>query len=254
VNEEGTLLPDAVFEACRTIDSNGVDIELEECYEVTDDQSTGVFNYSGIALGTWSIREKTPPPGYRGDSRVDNNIVLTPFDNEIAISEPWVNRLAGQIVETGTTCVQYVAGDANELNEVIYRLKQGVINNVAPGVFFYYTTFTAPSADFAVDIVQTPSDPAYEFHVQNNEQVRLYNSNGCSLVTASTTINNGQVSVDITGAPEDNNVYVMSVKYETGNVVGFNNPGTIEYGFSTQIDSDEVDKNGNGLLLKSKGN
>jgi hypothetical protein len=167
--------------------------------------------------------------------------------------DPWVNSIAGQILETGTTCEQYVNGTAIELNEVIYRLKQGVINNVAPGVFFYYTTFTAPSADFTLDVVQSSVPPFTPFDVQNTEQVRLFNGD-CSMptVTFTSTIN-GQVTVNITGAAEGD-VFVLSVKYETGTVIGLADPGTTHYSYTTVVENQIVDKNKNGLDLKEKGN
>jgi hypothetical protein len=120
-------------------------------------------------------------------------------------------------------------------------------------VFFYYTTFTAPSADFTLDVIQSSSPDFTLFDVQNESQVRLFNGN-CSLPSATFTHpTSGPLPIDISGAtPGD--VYVLSVKYETGTVVGLADPGTVHYSYSTVVENQVVDENGNGLDLKKKGN
>jgi hypothetical protein len=121
-------------------------------------------------------------------------------------------------------------------------------------VFFYYTTFTAPTADFTLEVVQSSSPGFTLFDVQNESNVRLFDA-GCTSLSFSTppSIPNGQVSVEITGATPGG-IYVMSVKYETGAVVGFADPGTVHYSYSTVVENVAVDGNGNGLDLKKKGN
>ena len=45
----------------------------------------------------------------------------------------------GKIAPTATTCEQYRVGTAADLTQVLYGVKGTKINNVAPGVLFYYT-------------------------------------------------------------------------------------------------------------------
>jgi hypothetical protein len=263
VDEVGDPLAGATFEACRVEDRHGNPTDTtdpDECTTVLDnddsdqDKRDGFFILSGRKLGKWEIRETVAPSGYLGDfSRIGIVILTTEFpDGEI--DKAWVNSIAGQILETGTICEEYVGGTAIELNEIIYRLKKGAINNVAPGVFFYYTTFTAPTADFTLEVVQSSSPGFTLFDVQNESNVRLFDA-GCTSLSFSTppSIPNGQVSVEITGATPGG-IYVMSVKYETGAVVGFADPGTVHYSYSTVVENVAVDGNGNGLDLKKKGN
>ena len=102
-----------------------------------------------------------------------------------------------------------------------------MINNVAPGVFFYYSTFYAPSADFVVNVDQISDPRVPDFEVQNESNVRLFNGD-CSIPNATFTIdyvegNLGQLAISITGATPGQ-AYIISVKYESGSVVGVDVP------------------------------
>jgi hypothetical protein len=138
-----------------------------------------------------------------------------------------------------------------------------VINNVAPGVFFYYTTFTAPDADgFRVDVEQSHGDPASmpNFTVQNESNIRLFNGD-CTDPTVSYSIGfqNGQAWVEFNGPvfPAQGDIFILSVKYETSSVVGqpIPNPSTVHYDFKTYIDGGTlVDLDLDGVDMKKKGN
>jgi hypothetical protein len=51
-----------------------------------------------------------------------------------------------QLAPTQTTCAQFAAGTAPVEDTIFYGLQNGVINNVSPGVLFYYTSVTAPAS------------------------------------------------------------------------------------------------------------
>jgi hypothetical protein len=268
VDGSGSLLGGATFVACP-LDGSGNPVTAE-CLTVSDnsaddaDPDNGEFWLTGLKLGNWSVQETAPPEGYFGDS--EKRIApLTITNEDFEFPAPWVNHaLLGRILETGTTCQDYVDGEPTDLTKVIYRIdkKNDVINNVAPGVFFYYTTFTAPSGAFTVNVLQSSNPDYTPFHVQNLEQVRLFNGD-CSLPNATfePTIN-GDVAVVITNATP-NAVYVLSVKYETGTVVGQLLPvdpddkttiEVIHYDYETEIvDYGIVDMDLNGLDLRPKG-
>ena len=169
-----------------------------------------------------------------------------------------VSIIPGRIVETGTTCETYLDGTAVDLTEVLYGTKGKMINNTAPGVFFYYTTFLAPDgfeASFVVDVKQVNDSSFTNFNVQNIEQLRLFNGD-CSVPTAILTPISweDQASVRIEGAsPGD--VFVFSVKYDTGSVVGedaLNGFADVHYMFNTTISGVMVDQDQDGLYLRKK--
>ena len=76
------------------------------------------------------------------------------------------------------------------------------------------------------------------FEVQNEQQVRLYNAN-CSIpakAKLSFLIQDGVVIIEITNATKKQ-TYVISVKYDTGSIVGEIEPGgEISYLFETDVE------------------
>jgi len=263
VDQDGVALGGATFEACRVKDRHGTDIPAE-CQSVTGaPEAPGAFYLTGLRLGTWTIREIAAPIGYFADGRIESVALGTDADDngllenlDIVIQNPWINiAFPGRVLETGTTCEDYVFGSTIDLTDVIYNAKKGAINNVAPGVFFYYTTFVAPSASFTVEVAQVNDGPDgfANFDVQNDSNIRLFNSD-CSMPTASMTLISlgAQASASIDGAnPGD--VFVLSVKYETSAVVGLSEPGTIHYDYSTIVNGLTVDRDLDGVDLKKKG-
>jgi hypothetical protein len=162
---------------------------------------------------------------------------------------------SGRIVPTNTTCEDLVNGTAEDLTEIIYRVKGNQINSVAPGVFFYYSHVTAPGERFTVDIVQE-NDPEFPyFLVQNEQQVRLYNTD-CSEpdVSLTSSIGNGQATLEIEGATTEQ-IFIVSTKYETSNVVDHqvSKPApTIHYTYKTKIGETVINQDIDGLDLRPK--
>jgi hypothetical protein len=263
VDQAGAALGGATFEACRVKDRHGTDITAD-CQFVSDTpEAPGAFSLTGLRLGTWTVKESAAPTGYFGDGRIEEVVLGTDVDNngllenlDVVFADPWVNiAFPGRVLETGTTCEDYVFGTPIDLTEVIFNAKKGVINNVAPGVFFYYTTFSAPSTNFIVDVFQVNDGPVDfpNFDVQNDSNVRLFNGD-CSLPSATMTLLSlgSQASVSIDGAnPGD--MFVLSVKYETSAVVGLSELGTVHYDYITIVDRTMVDRDLDGVDLNKKG-
>jgi len=157
----------------------------------------------------------------------------------------------GQIAPTNTTCSDFTSGTAGNLTALCFGLKSGTINNVAPGVFFYFTRVTsAVNGSFSVDIVQTDSPAFAFFGIMQNNQVSVFNAT-CGNYAASTfTITNGQVHVTINGA-SIGQVFIIQVKYDANSIKNENaNPNTsIHYDFATFIGGTEVDADPDGLHL-----
>src|SRR5262249_7306793 len=159
----------------------------------------------------------------------------------------------GKIAPTATTCQDFTGGTAGDLTQVLYGVKNGKINNVAPGVLFYYSSVTAPASDFMIEIVQTITPPILPpFGIQQG-QVRLYNAD-CSNSSLSTfTVMGGVITITVHGATPGA-TYIVGVKYTPGTVVGspVPSPSTVHYDFSTDVNGVLVSADPDGLDLAKK--
>jgi hypothetical protein len=141
-----------------------------------------------------------------------------------------------QFAPTQTTCQQFAAGTATTENTLTYKLKNGVINNVAPGVLFYYTEVTAPAAGgtFTVTVSQTDNGSTPAFGAM---QLMTYtaNCNTYGNVSASTSAN-GTSTFIINGAAA-NQIFILSVKVDPHTVVGAAtpSPSTVTYTYTTAV-------------------
>ena len=92
----------------------------------------------------------------------------------IPIQEP----VKGHIMHTGVTCSDFVSNNpSDELTNAEYNVKAGKVNNVAPGVMFYYITIVAPSSNFTINVTQTNDGDWGPIPVQSTGQIILYESN-----------------------------------------------------------------------------
>ena len=189
-----------------------------------------------------------------GDFERLEQVTLSTSALDGTFQDAWVNDLfPGRTLETGTTCEMYRDGTAIVLNEVLFGTKGQTINNVAPGVFFYYTKFIAPPADFTVDLRQKNDSAFVNFLLQNAQQVRLFNGD-CSTPAATFTLtfDSGQVQLDISGAVPGQE-FILSAKYDTSNVVGQTAPKQpVRYDFHTDVNGVLVDQDLDGLILRKK--
>ena len=158
----------------------------------------------------------------------------------------------GKIAPTNTTCSQFTGGTAGDITQLCFGLKQGKINNVAPGVFFYFSKITSDvSGTLTIDIVQTNSPSFPYFDVQQNSQVTLYNAScGNLLNPAAITINNGQVHIVVSNVTIGQ-VIIVQVKYSANSIVGTsaNKNTAIHYGFATNVNGVQKDADPDGLNL-----
>ena len=93
----GNLLGGAVFTVCRThafnSDTAAFDDITDQCFDVTDnsapdvDPTGGEFELQDLALGTWTVKEKTPPAGYEADPDTETkNLTIAAPDGTIAVA------------------------------------------------------------------------------------------------------------------------------------------------------------------------
>jgi hypothetical protein len=163
----------------------------------------------------------------------DQEIWGLPIDNakmEGGCAAPTITD--GQILPTGTTCQGYEAG-ATLLSQVLYTLKGGKINSVAPGVFFYYGTITGLE-DQEFTITQSDSSLIAPFVPVQHGQIILYDAN-CNVVKGWSPDSDslGQV----TGTLPSTGTFIISVKYSAADLKGTSDPATVTY----TIDGASVD-------------
>jgi len=131
---------------------------------------------------------------------------------------------------------------------VNYVLHDGIISSISPGVFFYYTTVVAPSADFTVNIVQTKSSAAFPYCAVQQDQVALVQL-GVQPNRDRAETSSGQASVDVHGAIAGQ-VFIISVKYSLKALVG--TPMTKRASITTsrtEVNGAIVDADPNGLQI-----
>jgi len=135
-------------------------------------------------------------------------------------------RETTQIAPTGTTCQQYVSNTSVDLTTVEYlRGRTGSITSANPGVFFVYDGLHTLNG--AISVTQTNGTPERAWSPRlsvQGTQVILYDTscnvkyNFSSGIPSGVTFNVANGNVVISGVqPGD---YIMSVKYDTGGVVG----------------------------------
>ena len=160
----------------------------------------------------------------------------------------------GLIAPTATTCTDFLNGTAGDLDEILYGVKNKKINNVAPGVLFYYTHITAPAANFTIFIDQSNSDSDVPLFTVHNGQVSFFNPNCTSSSLATPTLIDGDVTIQVTGATPGL-VYILGIKYDPGSVVGtstsvFTPP--VHYDWKTLVNGNQVEADPDGLDLNPK--
>jgi hypothetical protein len=137
------------------------------------------------------------------------------------------------------------------LAQLCYTTSGKRVSNITPGVFFYYTFITAPSASFCIDIVQTTSCSGFSlFAIQQGNQISLYDNN-CNKVAGGTEVSAGQGRVCISNAVPGAQ-YVLSVKYDSKSVQGSTFTGSApvcQYNFESRINGATINNSQGSINL-----
>ena len=137
----------------------------------------------------------------------------------------------GHIFPTQTTCCNYVTGSATQLINICTKDKSKTnaygpkVDVAVPGVFFYYSYVTAPSANFTIELRQTKASNLNKFFIiqgypSSLSQIRL-TTESCSFVTFTPSfIANGTGARYVVTGATTGARYVVSVKYDTKSIEG----------------------------------
>lgn len=151
-------------------------------------------------------------------------------------------RASGQITPTDTSCSMFAAGTAMTLTTEYYLPKSGVVNSVAPGVFFYYSKIKAPGASFTISVPQVIDGGFRPIDPLDLKQVVLYDQNCIKSPLKGATAYDqvtGLVTVQVSGAAAGQVLY-LGIKYQPQSLKGQAVPSpspTVGYGFETWLDS-----------------
>ena len=105
-------------------------------------------------------------------------------------------------MHTRVTCADFISNNpSDELTDASYGVKSGKVNNVAPGVMFYYITITAPSTSFTVNVTQS-NDAELEADPGCRRATRSSCTapNCAKLKTGSYNATTGTSTISVTGA------------------------------------------------------
>jgi hypothetical protein len=141
-----------------------------------------------------------------------------------------------QITKTNATCSQFSSGTAQTLSSLQYTLRNGVINQVNPGGFFYWVKVTAPAGSNTFTITQTITTGNFDsFFVDIANGSNVFNSN-CVSVHPRITQNPTTGTVTVQWNAPTAGTYIISIKYNSQSLVGKPAPSpgtTVHYDFMT---------------------
>jgi hypothetical protein len=173
---------------------------------------------------------------YSGDT--NNNKATSLCNEKVVVTAP---PPVSQITPTQTTCAQFAGGTSSTLSSITYSLKQGIINQVSPGVFFYWVKVSSAGTYY---VTETPKYASNPFLIGSGSNVYTFNAatGTCTALTNSITQPTGTGlppgTVKVTFSSGTGPFYI-GIKYSTGNVKGETAPSNPvdPYLFTTYLTS-----------------
>jgi uncharacterized repeat protein (TIGR01451 family) len=166
----------------------------------------------------------------------------------------------GHIFHTGVTCANFLSNNpSDELASGDYSVKSGKVNQVNPGVMFYYISITAPSSSFTINVTQSNNaSPVWKpIPVQATNQIILYNADCSKSNTGTSSVNttNGTATITVSGATAGA-TYIVGVKYSLSGLSGqpVSSPfPTVTYSFATNFNGgSDLPSSGDTIVLSPK--
>ena len=164
-----------------------------------------------------------------------------------------VSPSTATIAPTSTTCQQFASGTAPTLSSLQYTVKGKAINSVAPGVFFYYTTVTAPgTGTFTITVDQTEPGGFQPFATQKSQAI-LYSAS-CQKLATTRSDGNGDVTLTA-NATAAGQVFIVGIKYDATSIKGTHVDSpypTVTYTFVTEVNGTEIPTSSQSLTVQPK--
>jgi len=189
---------------------------------------TAVRSAASAALGAGSYSYKGSVAG--NDNYIGDDSDCEPFTVKAEVKS--------QITPTATTCAMFRDGTSATLFALDYSVKNGKINQVAPGVFFYWIEVTATVTGQNTFVIDQNNDQATFNHFFNVASGSNVFSTDCTRVAGNAITQGTGLDVDKTTITFNGTIgtnYIIGVKYDSGSVKGFDtpNPTTVNYTFET---------------------
>jgi hypothetical protein len=140
-----------------------------------------------------------------------------------------------KITPTGTTCSQFRDGTAETLSNLNYSVSNGKINNVTPGVFFYWVKVTVPAGNNSFTITQTITTGNFNTFFNTQSGSNVFDSS-CNSQHPTITQNTTTGAVTVQWNAPTAGTYIISIKYDSKSIVGSPAPSpgtTVHYNFAT---------------------
>ena len=140
-----------------------------------------------------------------------------------------------KITPTGTTCTEFKNGTAETLSSLSYKVKNGVISQVSPGVFFYWVKVTVPAGNNSFSIAQTITTGNFNslFDIASGSNVFDFS---CNSQHPTITQNPTTGTVTVQWNAPTAGTYFISIKYSASSLGGKPAPSpgtTVHYNFTT---------------------
>jgi hypothetical protein len=146
-------------------------------------------------------------------------------------------QVQSQITPTATTCQQFRDGTSATLSTLNYSVRNGLISQVDPGVFFYWIKVDAVAGFNSFTIDQDITSGNFGTYFAKTAGSALWTSSCTKVNSASITQSdypaNGDVTVSFTASSAG--TYIIGIKYDSGSVKGVGPPtgtGIAHYTFS----------------------
>jgi hypothetical protein len=138
-----------------------------------------------------------------------------------------------QLTPTGTTCSQFRDGTAATLSTLQYSVKNGLIQQVNPGVFFYWVKVNASAGSNTFTINQAITTGNFDSHFFSQAAGSFAYASDCSKINASLSTSGGVTTITFNASSAG--TYIIGIKYDTQSVKGFSAPSpgtTVHYTFT----------------------
>jgi hypothetical protein len=207
------------FDVCGSKDAGPVDARHVTC-TVTLVKNTDCFSNSGSA--TANPTGGFSPYTYKWDNNetTQTAVALSKGSHSVTVTDAQgcTTSCSVTIPEnpcihifcTNTTCQNFLTS-TQVLPQICYNTSNGTIT---PGVFYYWTSITAPSSSFTITVPQTNTCGAVPFVLGSGNQFNVSNSTctNAGTVTYAQNATTGTVTVNVSGVTSGQ-TYILGLKY-----------------------------------------